>query len=34
VVRPEEVRIGTRVRVQESHRIVERRGKMGKVVGS
>ena len=30
---PEEVRIGARVRVQESHRIVERRGRVGKVVG-
>ena len=28
---PEEVHVGARVRVCESHRIVERRGKVGKV---
>jgi hypothetical protein len=33
VVRPEEVRVGARVGVLGSHRIVERRGKVGKVVG-
>jgi hypothetical protein len=32
-VGPEEVRIGARVRVLGSHRIVERRGRVGKVVG-
>ena len=32
-MRPEEVRIGARVRVLGSHRIVERRGRVGKVVG-
>jgi hypothetical protein len=32
-VRPEEVSIGARVRVLGSHRIVERRGRVGKVVG-
>ena len=33
-MRTEEVSIGARVRVLGSHRIVERRGKIGKVVGS
>ena len=32
-MRPEVVRIGARVGVRRSHRIVERRGKVGKVVG-
>ena len=32
-MRPEEVSIGARVRVLGSHRIVERRGRVGKVVG-
>jgi hypothetical protein len=33
LVRPEEVRLGTRVRVGKIHRIAERRGKVGTVVG-
>ena len=32
-MKPEEVRMGTQVRVSERHRIEERRGKVGKVVG-
>jgi hypothetical protein len=33
-VRPNEIRVGARVRVCESHRIVERQGKIGTVLGS
>ena len=33
MVRPEEARIGMKVRVGESHRIAERRGMVGRVVG-
>ena len=33
LVRPKEIRLGARVRVRESHRIVERRGKVGTVFG-
>lgn len=32
-MKPEEVRMGAQVRVSERHRIKERRGKVGKVVG-
>jgi hypothetical protein len=32
-VRAEEARVGMKVRVGEEHRIIERRGKVGKVVG-
>jgi hypothetical protein len=30
---PEEVRIGTRVRVRRDHRVESRRGAMGRIVG-
>lgn len=32
-MRPEETRVGTRVRVCEHHRIPERRGMVGRIVG-
>jgi hypothetical protein len=32
-MKPEEVRMGAQVRVSERHRIEERRGKVGRVVG-
>lgn len=32
-MRPEEVRIGMEVRVREHHRIAERRGMVGRIVG-
>jgi hypothetical protein len=32
-LRPEEARVGVRVRVEEHHRIAERRGLVGRVVG-
>ena len=33
MVRPEEARVGMKVRVGESHRIAERRGMVGGIVG-
>ena len=33
MLRPEEVRVGTKVRVGDRHRIAERRGMVGRVVG-
>jgi hypothetical protein len=32
-VRPEEVRVGMKVQVRQTHRILERRGMVGRVVG-
>ena len=33
VMKPQDVRVGMRVKVQERHRVEERRGLVGKVVG-